>query len=177
MTQDTGIPLFDSKFQIEEHIRAKGLPYTIIPPVFFMENCLGGRAPIDKGVLGTPLTAEKPLQMIAVDDIGAFVALAFDHPRRWLGRAVDLAGDELTMTALAEAFSHACGHQSAYEQVPWKRFEQQVGRDYTTMWKWFQNVGYHVDIQPLRREYSKLKTLECWLAQMWTAPTPFARRQ
>lgn len=30
----TGIAHFESKFQIEEHIRASGLPYTIMRPVF-----------------------------------------------------------------------------------------------------------------------------------------------
>ena len=31
--------------------------------------------------------------MIAVDDIGAFVALAFEHPGHWHNRAFELAGD------------------------------------------------------------------------------------
>ena len=34
----TGVPHFDSKFQIEEYVRASGLPYTILRPVFFLFN-------------------------------------------------------------------------------------------------------------------------------------------
>ncbi|MBV9679873.1 MAG: NmrA/HSCARG family protein, partial [Acidobacteriaceae bacterium] len=37
----TGIPHFESKGKIEEHLRNSGLPYTIFRPVFFMENWLG----------------------------------------------------------------------------------------------------------------------------------------
>ena len=36
--RQTGIPHFESKFRIEEHIRAIDLPHTILRPVFFMEN-------------------------------------------------------------------------------------------------------------------------------------------
>ena len=36
----TGIPHFDSKFQVEEYIRASGLPYTIMRPVFFFYNVI-----------------------------------------------------------------------------------------------------------------------------------------
>src|SRR5918998_36462 len=36
--RETGIPHFDSKWEIEEHVRGLGLPYTILRPVFFMQN-------------------------------------------------------------------------------------------------------------------------------------------
>ena len=36
----TGIPHFDNKWRVEEHIRAKRFPsFAILRPVFFMENC------------------------------------------------------------------------------------------------------------------------------------------
>jgi uncharacterized protein YbjT (DUF2867 family) len=39
--QNTGIPHFESKNKIEERIRQIGMPYTILRPVFFMENWVG----------------------------------------------------------------------------------------------------------------------------------------
>src|SRR5437879_7639092 len=36
----TGIPHFDSKFEVEQAIRQSGVPFTIVAPVFFMENFL-----------------------------------------------------------------------------------------------------------------------------------------
>ncbi len=36
--RETGIPHFESKRRIEEHIEALGIPYTILRPVYFMEN-------------------------------------------------------------------------------------------------------------------------------------------
>ena len=36
----TGIPHFDSKYEVEKHLQASGVPYTIVAPVYFMENLL-----------------------------------------------------------------------------------------------------------------------------------------
>jgi uncharacterized protein YbjT (DUF2867 family) len=165
--QKTGIPHFDSKFRIEEHIRATGLRYAIFRPVFFMENWLGMRDGIEQGALALPLNPDARLQMIAVEDIGAFVAMAFAHSGHWQGRAVELAGDELSMTELAQAFTRMAGREVRYEQVPWDRFEQQAGREITLMYKWFQEVGFHVDIPALRQEYPNLTGFERWLQSQW----------
>ena len=92
--EDTGIPHFESKGKIEERIRQIGMPYTIFRPVFFMENWQMMRDGIDKGTIMLPFSPQTRLQMIAVDDIGAFITLAFEHPGHWHNRAYELAGDE-----------------------------------------------------------------------------------
>lgn len=175
--QKTGIPHFDSKFQIEEHIRATGLPYTILRPVFFMENWLGSKPQIEQGTLSLPLSPETRLQMIAVDDIGAFAAMAFDNPGKWKGQAIDLAGDDLSMSEIAEAFSRASGREVRYVTMPWDEFEQRAGREMTIMFRWFQDVGYHVDIASVRAQYPSLMTFEYWLRSNWEAARSAAAQQ
>jgi uncharacterized protein YbjT (DUF2867 family) len=164
----TGVPHFDSKFQIEEHIRGTGARHTILRPVFFMENWLGMRDQIEQGTLAMPLNPETRLQMIAVDDIGEFAALAFQRPGHWQGRTEELAGDELAMTELAQAFSRMSGRDVHYVQVPWNQFEQRAGRDVTLMFRWLQNVGYHVDIGAVRREHTNLMSFDRWLNAKWS---------
>ncbi|MGH9620152.1 MAG: NmrA/HSCARG family protein [Bryobacteraceae bacterium] len=163
----TGIPHFDSKAAIEEHLRTSGLPYTIVRPVFFMENWLGMKSMIDGGAIAWPLTPEKRLQMIAVDDIGGFVAMAFEHPGRWQGRAIDIAGDELSMSGIAEAFTRAAGRPVAYQQIPWELFQQHAREEMTIMYRWFENTGYDVDISAIRSEYPNLTNFERWLNTHW----------
>ena len=90
--RETGIPHFESKCEVEEHVRASGVPYTVLRPVFFMQNWEFMREPILGGTLPQPLDPDKPLQMIDADDIGVFAAMAFDDPERWIGREVDIAG-------------------------------------------------------------------------------------
>lgn len=166
--RNTGIPFFESKYRIEQHIRTSGLHYTIFRPVFFMENWLGMRTQIEGGVLSLPLPPEKKLQQIAVDDIGAFVALAFTHPGHWEGRAVELAGDELSMSDVAAALGRTTGRDVRYQQMSWEEFEQRSGPDYTAMWKFFDSGGFGVDIPSLRQELPNMMTFERWMRSNWT---------
>lgn len=165
--QNTGIPHFDSKVRIEDHIRGTGLRFTIFRPVFFMENLLGMRERIEQGVLALPLKPETRLQMIAVDDIGAFVALAFERAGHWQNRIFEIAGDEVSMTELTASLSRISTHEVRYEQVPWDEFEQSAGGEMTAMYRWFDTVGYHADISAVRGEYPNLSSLERWLQSKW----------
>ena len=159
----TGIPHFESKFSVEERIRALDLPHTILRPVFFMENFGWSRDAILGGTLAQPLDPAKPLQMVAVDDIGAFAALAFAQPEQWLGRAVELAGDELIMPRAAEVFGRVIGRPVRYERIPMDQVRQTMGEENATMFTWFNDAGYKADIPALRAEYPPLATLEQWL--------------
>jgi len=170
----TRIPHFDSKFRIEEHLRGTGMRYTIVRPVFFMENWLDMRQMIEGGSIALPLDPTTRLQMVAVDDIGGVVATAFERSGKWQGRAFEVAGDEQSMTELAQAFSRASGREVQYRQVPWNEFEARSGAEVATMYRWFHDVGYHVDIPVVRQEYPKLNSFVRWLNSTWHTATQAA---
>jgi uncharacterized protein YbjT (DUF2867 family) len=90
--RETGIPHFDSKWEVEELVRASGVPYTVLRPVFFMQNWEFMRELILGDTLPQPLDPDKPFQMLDAEGIGVFAAMAFDDPQRWIGREVDHAG-------------------------------------------------------------------------------------
>jgi len=161
--RDTGIPHFESKWEVEEHVRASGVPYTVLRPVFFMQNWEMMREPILGGTLPQPLDPDKPFQMIDADDIGIFAAMAFEDPGTWVGREVDIAGDELTMPEIAGTFSRVIGRNVDYFRVPWEGFEEQMGEEYTVMYRWFNDHGYEADIAALRDEYPGLASFEQYL--------------
>ena len=163
----TGIPHFDSKFRIEERLRGTGMRFTVVRPVFFMDNWFGMRSAIEAGELALPFTAETRLQTIAVDDIGGIVVAAFEHPGKWQNRDFDIAGDELSMADLARALTRAAGREVQYRQVPWEEFEKQSGSETAIMYRWFQDKGYHVDIDTVRREYPNLTSFDRWLNSNW----------
>jgi uncharacterized protein YbjT (DUF2867 family) len=163
----TGIPHFDSKHRVEEHIRGTGLRYTIFRPVFFMENWLRMRETIEQGTLALPLEPDTRLQMIAVRDIATFVTMAFDHPGHWQGRTVELAGDELPIQEIADSLGRLAGRAVRYVQISWDKYEEAVGHETTVMYRWFQDVGYSVDIAALRQEYPNLMPFERWLQANW----------
>ena len=165
--RNTGIPHFESKSQIEEHVRRTGLRFTIFRPTFFMENLLAMKPAVNDGVIRMPLSPETRLQMIAVDDIGAFATLAFEHPGHWEGRAFELAGDELSMQEIAVALSRVTGKTIQYTQAPWSEFEQAAGKEIADMFRWFEREGYHVDISQVRQERPQLMTFDRWLDLHW----------
>ncbi len=164
----TGIPHFDNKWRIEEVVRRVGFPsYTILRPVFFMDNFL---TPWFKpGLLeGKLLIGIKPgavLQMIAVDDIGKFGLRAFEQHEQMNGRAIDIAGDQHTMPRAAETLGKAIGRKIAFVQVPIAEVRK-FSEDYATMLEWFDRVGYDVDIPKLQKDYGiRLATLAEWAGQ------------
>lgn len=162
---DTGIPHFDSKFEVEEHLRSLDLPTTVLRPSFFMQNWETPdlRNGVLEGAIHQPLSPGTPLQQVAAGDIGVFAARAFENPGDWVGRAVDLSGDELTMPEAAEVFSRVLGREVEYVQVPWEDFEEMAGEEYAVMYRWFEEEGYVADIDALRREHPGLKDLEAYL--------------
>jgi uncharacterized protein YbjT (DUF2867 family) len=147
--RSTGIPHFDNKWRIEEKVRSLGFPsWTILRPVFFMENWLSPsfKPAIDQGKLSIALGSETKLQMIAVADIGRYGSLAFDRHKELNGQALDIAGDEITMPRAAEIISAASGKRVTYEPVPIEQVRQ-FSDDYAIMLEWFDRVGYNADIK------------------------------
>ncbi len=161
--RQTGIPHFESKWRIEEHVRRLGLPVTILRPVLFMENFQWSRPSILAGRLEQAMRPDKPLQMVAVADIGAFAAMAFRQPERFLGHALELAGDELTMPRAAEVFSRVIGRRVEFVEQPLEDVERRMGADGAAMQRWFNERGYRADIPALRALHPGLLTLEAWL--------------
>jgi uncharacterized protein YbjT (DUF2867 family) len=176
--QKTGIPHFESKWEIEQHIRRIELPFSVLRPAFFMQNWYNyTREPILHGTLPLPLSPQTPLQQISIEDIGAFAVMAFQTPSKWLGRTIQLAGDEATMIRVAELLTQAAGHRVSYVQVPWDQFRQNAGEELARMYKWFEEVGYHVDIAAVRTELPSLATLEQVLRrQDWLGAESTARK-
>jgi len=168
--RNTGIPHFESKWQIEQYIHSLELPVTILRPVAFMDNFLWSRERILAGEFpGRGLSPEKTLQLIAAEDIGAIVALAFERPQEFIGRTIEIAGDELTEPQIAEMFSQAIGRPVA---VIAPSFPQgaQPDSESLRMFAFFANKGYEADIPALRRIYPDLMTFETWVRRTgWKA--------
>ena len=115
--RNSGIDHWESKWEIEKHIRKLGLPATMLRPAAFMDNYYIGEAEIAllKGKLMDPIRADKPYQTIATEDIGAFGALTFSCPRDFVGLELEIAGSELTNLQAAQDFSRVLGKTG---QVP-----------------------------------------------------------
>jgi uncharacterized protein YbjT (DUF2867 family) len=160
----SGIPHFESKWLIEANIRFVGLPHTIIRPVSFMENYLRNRDEILSGVFAAANRPDKPLQLVAVDDIGATVAKAFDQPKKFLDEEFELAGDEHTPAQMAEIFSKVIGRPVKFVRTSLEELRGRLGEEGVKMIEWIDREGYKADIGKLRSRYGlRLTSLEEWL--------------
>ena len=167
--RESGVPHFESKWRIEEHIHDVGLPFTIFRPVYFMENLLRQRDAICDGYIYPPINPDTPLQFVAVDDIASFVALAFRSPGGWLGHCTEIAGDELSFLEVAEVLAERLGR--AVEVRPIVRPAEPERQ---AMARWFEEYGYDADISRLRSMLPTLQTLPEWARKKF-ACTPLER--
>ena len=159
----TGIPHFESKWKVEQHIQKVGLPATILRPVFFMENFTTFSKPSPEGILTMPMRPDRKLAMVALRDIGEFAAAAFIRPNDFLGQAIDLAGDELTIPEVATTLTKATGRTIRFQEFPLEQAEAAMGHDFATMFRWFNEVGYSVNIPVLKQKFGiPLMTFQEW---------------
>jgi uncharacterized protein YbjT (DUF2867 family) len=153
----SGIPHFDSKFEVEKEIRRSGIPFTIVAPVFFMDNFLADYmiAGIAQGSIAMALPATRRVQQIAVEDIAQFTALVIERRESFLGKRIDIASDELTGVTTAAAISEVSGRQIKYTALPIDAQRAQ-SKDLALMFEWFDRVGYDADIVGLREVYPEV---------------------
>lgn len=165
--RNTGIPHWESKWEVEKHIRQLALPATIFRPAAFMEmyNVLEVEVGLLKGKLVDALRGDKPYQTIATDDIGAFVALAFERPKEFIGLELEIAGSELTNLDAAKVFSRVLARPVRFSKLPLPIVRLFMSKEFYKMFRWFNGAGFKADIAALRRSYPEvhLHTLEEWL--------------
>ncbi|RAY12941.1 NmrA/HSCARG family protein [Actinomadura craniellae] len=163
---ESGVAHFESKEEIEAHIDAIGVPATVLRPVFFMENWLYMVPKAENGerVGSIALDADTSLQMIALVDIGRIAADAFDKPADFIGKKIEIAGDELTARQIAEVFTKVDSIPTRFERQPIEELRVEA-EEVANMFDWFNEKGYQADIAMLRERYPELLTLETWLSK------------
>ena len=154
---NSGIPHFDSKFEVEQHLQATNLNWSIVAPVFFMDNVLfpWNTADLARGLFRQAMAPETRLQSIAVADIGKFNAAVIEGGESFYGKRIEIAGDELTGPQMASVMSASIGSEITYEEQPIAELEAS-GTDMVKMYEWFGTDGFSADIAGLRSGYPEI---------------------
>ena len=170
--RQTGIPHFDSKYEVEKYIAKVGVRATILAPVSFMENLYFAKEELAKGIYAAALPPTRVLAQVAVVDIGAVAVRLLEDAGRFTGKRFDLASDELTGNDALAILSRVTGRSFDYYQIPLDVIRQRMGEDAAKMYDWLNRVGYTVDRAALRREFSDVAfhDFESWAkTQDWNA--------
>lgn len=165
---DTDIPHFVHKAHVEKHLievcKNSKMTWTILRPTVFMDNIvLGFAGKMYPTAWKVGLSPDKKLQLIATKDIGYFGAQALLSPKWFAGRAISLAGDELTFAEANTIFAREIGCDipttfgALASALIW------AVKDVHLMFKFFENVGYAADVQTLRVEHPGLLSFGDWV--------------
>jgi uncharacterized protein YbjT (DUF2867 family) len=171
--QNTGIPHFESKWKVEQHIKHIGATAAVIAPVYFMENALSfGKEQLKEGVYACPMRPDRKLAQVALADIAGFAVAVLEDKARFVGTRTDIASEELTGAQAAEVLARVLGRAVRYFQVPLEAVRQRGGDDLVKMYEWFEQVGYRIDPAALRRDFSEVgwHSYESWAREQdWPA--------
>jgi uncharacterized protein YbjT (DUF2867 family) len=163
----TGVPHWESKFRIESHIQAIGLPYTIIRPSSFYENFLipQVRSRILKGKLPSPINKEKVQQFISTDDIGRIVTSIFINHEKYMNSEFAVAAEQMNMIEVAALFSECLHKKISYQKIPGLVVRLALGKNVYKMLQWVNNNDstFVKDLPAFRNEFPGLISLKEWI--------------
>ena len=160
----TGVARFDAKPRIEAHIRQLPVPSTIIRPMIFMDMLVQSGFGLAEGRFTFFLRPDQPMQLIAVEDIGKFVAAVFANREAFGGKTLKIASDTVTGRQLGAIFSEVAGRPIAYA-----RFSDAVlaaNADLGQLAAILDDgpLADHVDMNVMRQINPEIVSFRSWLA-------------
>ena len=158
-----GYPEEQPKRTIENYIRDKGIGYTFLRPVSFMENFAGRQSSISTSGISAPQSPDYVGQYISVQDIAMLATEAFEKPGEWMAKELNIASDEMTQQEAAELFSNVLGKPVAYNQVSWEETANRMPPQLIKVFQWYETSGFKADVTSLRQRYPNMMTLEQYL--------------
>lgn len=165
-TERTGVPSWDAKRPIEEHIRRLGLPYTILRPLAFMElmTDAGYYPAVGTWRIFPRLTGDdRPIPWLSVHDLGRIAAMAFERRDAFVGREHTLASDVRTLAECREIYVDVFSKPPRTFPLPEWLFDRFTRHDVTTMWRWLRTGDIPLDTEATRELLPSALTVREWL--------------
>jgi uncharacterized protein YbjT (DUF2867 family) len=159
----TGMGHFDTKSEIEEHIRGLKIMNTVIRLSAFMEILTLPGMGLDKGTFSFFMRPDQAIQFIAVEDIGKIVAGIFADPAKFRSQTLEIAGDVVTGAELADKFTRTAGHRITYSRFSDSLLSQNVFLGNLAKLVDQGRLAGNADLAYLRNEFPKLLTMDEWL--------------
>lgn len=154
-------PLF--KYQIEEHIWKSGLDATVFKPSLFMETFCLPFYGLSEGRLNNAAPFDVAMPIISAEDIGVFVRLAFQEPHNFIGKSINLAGDNLTISEIAAILTGKFKKKITPLQIPLEEAKLQNAIHGKIMEEYYTQGYASVDFAKLRSLHPELMTFEKWI--------------
>jgi uncharacterized protein YbjT (DUF2867 family) len=164
----TGVPAWESKLVIEEHMKSLGLPLTILRPMAFMELMTEKNffPPVSTWhIMPKLMGGSRKLPWLCTDDLGFIVAKAFAEPDRFVGKELQLASDVHSLDECRTIYREVMGKNPPRFPLPVWLFERFgfVGKDLGIMWRWLRTASFDLDTETTRTIHPDALTVRAWL--------------
>jgi uncharacterized protein YbjT (DUF2867 family) len=149
-----------NKDVIEQMVRTSGIEHwTILRRAFFVQNFCRPEAGYmfpglaDTHVLQVAYKPETQLDLIDMSDLAKFAAAAIDAPSEFSGKHISLVAEKLTATQIAKQLSIISGKKIAVEHLDDSQAAELQKQGHVAMDSqfWQKDVGYGVDVEPLKQ--------------------------
>lgn len=165
------VPHFDAKGEADAFFVNSGVPATLLLTSFYWDNFIyfgSGPAKGPDGVLGITFPmGDRKLPGIAAEDIGRCAYGIFKAGPAYQGKTVGIAGEHLTGTEMAAAFTQALGQEIRYNDVPPDVYRSfgfpgaddlgnmfQFKRDFNDAFCGARNVGFSRSLNPQLQDFA-----------------------
>lgn len=154
---------FCYKKEIESYLRKLDKPYTILRPTGYMDEFAHPKyIKAITGLLRLYLPKSKKFQLVSIQDIGKFAEIAFSNPAKYIGKEIEIAGDELTLNEVFEKIEKVKNIKIAPMRIP--RFITFIlPKIMKQMFTFYAKDGWRADLKSLREENPELLSFEDWL--------------
>jgi uncharacterized protein YbjT (DUF2867 family) len=107
-------PAVIRKLDVEELVRASGLPYTLLRPGWFMTNVVAPIADmmypgLSEGKFTSSYNPDTIIPAVDTDDVGAFAAAAFNDSENFVGKAITVVSELITVADILAEIEKASG--------------------------------------------------------------------
>ncbi|MCP4976067.1 MAG: NmrA/HSCARG family protein [Maribacter sp.] len=171
--RNTGVPHFESKFELEKYIHSKNLRHTILRPASFYENNLYPQVAngIKKGKYVSPLNKDCKQQMIGTDDIGKIAAQVISDDAKYQDKTLSIATDEWKIGDVPKAFSEALNIPVKFKKLPGFITRLAMGKDLSKMFKYMNKNDFKAveNLQNIKDEFSITGDFKSWAKENFKA--------
>jgi uncharacterized protein YbjT (DUF2867 family) len=164
----TGIGSWDTKIEVEAHIRSLDLPLTILRPMAFMELMSERKfypAASVWHLMPKIMGGTRPVGWLSVQDLGVIAGKVLADPGRFVGRDLGLVSDVKSIDECHAIWREVTGRPPRRFPMPVWLFERFSGTDETTMWKWLRVNRFDLDPQATLEIHPQAFTVREWLKQ------------
>ena len=168
----TGVGSWDTKTEILGYMKEQQLPLTVLRPMAFMELMTTRKFFPQAStwhIMPELMGPTRPVAWLAIDDLAAIAAKAFEDPKTFLGSDLPLAADVQSIEECRQLWREAMGRPPRRLPMPTRLFERLAGTDETTMWRWLRSHEIDLDTRPTLDIHPHALSVRSWLSRQTAA--------